>query len=330
MTEGERIPLGLLVRVACGLSLAVLLLTLTPQLVAQDHFVTRAGTRLMLDGKPFRFAGGNLDYLALAADSFGKIGATDIYYPSKQMIDDAFAALNKMNGTAARVWSSASQGCPLCIEPERGKFSETALRQLDYVVYSAGKHHVRLILLFVDPWGYYTGGIEQYKRWRGRGDFFRDPSLIADYKEYVATLINRKNAFSGVVYRDDPTILAWQPGNELRDAPIEWEREIARYIKSLDRHHLIISSNDFHSVEVEWARIPEVDMVSRHYYPYFGKDFFWTLEHDRDAAKQANKVLVVDEFGLGVGLHLEKFRGRALLGLGRRKELARIAPANGL
>ena len=266
-------------------------------LVAAEHFVTRVGTRLMLDGKQFRFAGGDLDYLALASDSFGKIGAADIYYPSHQMIDDAFATLNKMNGTVTRVWSSASQGCALCVEPEQGKFNEAALKQLDYVVYSAGKHHVRLILLFVDPWGYYTGGIEQYKKWRGGGDFFRDPALIADYKLYITTLIHRKNTFNGVMYRDDPSILAWQPGNEMRDAPIEWEREIAHYIKSLDRHHLIISSNDVHGVETDRATIPEIDILSRHCYPYFGGDASWTLERDSALAKKANKVLVVDEFG---------------------------------
>jgi len=264
---------------------------------AAQGFVTRSGTRLMVDGKPFRFAGGNLDYLALASDSFGKIDAKDVYRPSHRMVDDGFATLNKMNGTVTRVWSSASQGCALCIEPERGKFSEDALKQLDYAVYSAGWHHVRLILLFVDPWSYYTGGIAQYRRWRGGGDFFRDAALIADYKAYVAELINRKNTYTGVAYRDDPTILAWQPGNELRDAPIEWEREIARYIKSLDAHHLVISSNDFHSVEAERAAIPEIDIVSRHYYPTFGKDYVWNLERDREGPKLANKVFVVDEFG---------------------------------
>jgi mannan endo-1,4-beta-mannosidase len=277
--------------------LAVLLLAAVPPLTAADHFVTRSGTRLMLEGKPFRFAGGNLDYLALASDSFGKIGATDIYYPSKSMIDDAFAALHKMNGTVTRVWSSASQGCPLCVEPELGKFNEEALKQLDYAVYSAARHHIRLILLFVDPWGYYTGGTEQYKKWRGGGDFFRDPKLIADYKLYVSTLINRKNSYTGVKYRDDPTILAWQAGNELREAPVEWEREIAHYTKSLDPNHLIISSNDFHSLEPEHAAIKEIDILSRHYYPFFGKAYVWNLEHDAALARQANKVFVVDEFG---------------------------------
>jgi mannan endo-1,4-beta-mannosidase len=293
------------------LSPGIFLLSTTLPLQAAQPFVTRQGTRLMLDGKPFRFAGGNLDYLALASDSFGKIGATDMYYPSKFMIDDAFATLNKMNGVVTRIWSSASQGCALCIEPERGKFNETALRQLDYIVYSAGQHHIRLILLFVDPWGYYTGGIVQYQKWRGGGDFFRDPALIGDYKEYVATLIHRKNSYTGVAYRDDPTILAWQPGNELRDASLEWERDVARFIKSLDPNHLIISGDDTHGIEGDRAAIPEVDILSRHYYPYFAVNHvdsyfgvikadpekLWNLERDRDRARRANKVFVVDEFG---------------------------------
>ena len=311
MRRSGRINAHFIVGLWIWFVVAVFLVATGMPLRAAERFVTRSGTRLMVDGKPFRFAGGNLDYLALASDSFGKMDAKDIYRPSHQMVDDGFATLNKMNGTVTRVWSAASQGCALCIEPERGKFSEDALRQLDYVVYSAGQHHVRLILLFVDPWGYYTGGIDQYQKWRGGGDFFRDAALIADYKAYVAELINRKNSYTGVAYKDDPTILAWQPGNELRDAPIEWEREIARYIKSLDAHHLILSSNDFHSVEPERAAIPEIDIVSRHYYPFFGKEYVWKLGVDGAAARKANKVFVVDEFGWdGGNASVEELKSR--------------------
>ena len=276
-------------------AIGVLLLSTILPAVAGESFVTRSGTRLFLNGKPFRFAGANLDYLALASDSFGKIGATDMYYPSKYMIDDAFATMNKMGGRVARVWSSASQGCALCVEPELGRFNERALQQLDYVVYSAGQHHVRLILLFVDPWGYYTGGIVQYQKWRGGGDFYRDQTFLADYKRYVSVLINRKNTYTGTAYKDDPAILGWQPGNELRDSPLAWDREIARYIKSLDPNHLVFSGNDAHGAEPERAAIPEIDVVDKHYYPYWKSP--WSLDRDREAVKQAGKVFMVGEFG---------------------------------
>ncbi len=278
-------------------ALGVLLLSTILPAVAGESFVTRSATSLLLNGKPFRFAGANIDYLALASDSFGKIGATDIYYPSKYMIHDAFATLNKMGGRVARVWSSASQGCALCVEPELGRFNERALRQLDYVVYSAGQHHVRLILLFVDPWGYYTGGILQFQRWRGGGDFFHDPTLIADYKRYVSELINRKNTYTGMAYKDEPAILGWQLGNELEDSPLAWDREIARTIKLLDPNHLVFSGNTAHGTEPERAAIPEIDVVDKHYYLYKSSNHAWTMDRDRKAVKQAGKVFMVGEFG---------------------------------
>jgi mannan endo-1,4-beta-mannosidase len=276
-------------------AISILLLSTIPPAVAGESFVTRSGTKLFLNGKPFRFAGANVDYLALASDSFGKIGCTDLYYPSKYMIDDAFATLNKMGGGVARVWSSASQGCALCVEPELGRFNERALRQLDYVVCSAGQHHVRLILLFVDPWGYYTGGILQFQKWRGGGDFFRDATLIADYKRYVSVLINRKNTYTGIAYKDDPAILGWQPGNELQDSALAWDREIARYIKLLDPNHLVFSGNTAHGTEPERAAIPEIDVVDKHYYSLLKTP--WSFDRDRKAVEQAGKVFMVGEFG---------------------------------
>ena len=38
--------------------------------------------------------------------------------------------------------------------------------------------------------------------------------LQAQYKDYVTAIILRKNSLTGVVYRDDPTILAWDIANE--------------------------------------------------------------------------------------------------------------------
>ena len=38
--------------------------------------------------------------------------------------------------------------------------------------------------------------------------------LQAQYKDYVTAIILRKNSITGTVYRDDPTILAWDIANE--------------------------------------------------------------------------------------------------------------------
>lgn len=39
--------------------------------------------------------------------------------------------------------------------------------------------------------------------------------LLGSYKKIVTFLLNRVNTVTGVRYGDDPTILAWQTGNEL-------------------------------------------------------------------------------------------------------------------
>ena len=283
---------------AAVLALAALFAMAAPP--AGDDFVTRSGHRLMLRGKPFRFAGANLDYLVLASDSFGKFGSDDMYYPSKYMVDDAFQTLENMGGLVSRVWSSASQGCKICIKPALGKFNEEALRQLDYVVYSAGEHHIRLILLFVDPWGFYTGGEEQYKQWRGAKDFYADPAVVSDYKLYIDTLIHRRNSYNGIVYKDDPAILGWQAGNEL-DAPIGWQRSIGAYIKRADPKHLLIGSCGLmHGDKLAaCAAVPELDVIDVHYYPYLKVP--WKYDEDKALAMKAGKAFIVGEFGWDKG-----------------------------
>ena len=47
------------------------------------------------------------------------------------------------------------------------------------------------------------------------------------------------NSITGVPYRDDKAILAWQFGNEMHNASDAWLTEMAAYIKSLDKNHLV-------------------------------------------------------------------------------------------
>jgi mannan endo-1,4-beta-mannosidase len=45
-------------------------------------------------------------------------------------------------------------------------------------------------------------------------DFYTDSTIRAWYKSYVTALVQRNNTITGVMYRDDPTILAWELINE--------------------------------------------------------------------------------------------------------------------
>lgn len=62
------------------------------------------------------------------------------------------------------------------------------------------------------------GGMQQYVEWANStgtvSQFYTDSSIQALYKDYVTGIVLRKNSLTGVVYRDDPAILAWDIANE--------------------------------------------------------------------------------------------------------------------
>jgi len=45
-----------------------------------------------------------------------------------------------------------------------GEYDEAGLKALDYVIASASKHGVKLILSFIDNWKYYNG-VDQFMDW---------------------------------------------------------------------------------------------------------------------------------------------------------------------
>lgn len=47
-------------------------------------------------------------------------------------------------------------------------------------------------------------------------DFYSDPHIISWYKAWAAHLIHRNNTYNGILYREDPTIFAWELANEPR------------------------------------------------------------------------------------------------------------------
>ena len=99
-----------------------------------------------------------------------------------------------------------------------------------------------------------------------------------DYHNLIRDVLNRRNTVSGLLYKDDPSVLAWQAANEAmsyfpdRQKPqnekliTDWTLETAKFVKSVDKQHLFISSDG----TVERYRDDEnVDMVSGHYYQHW-------------------------------------------------------------
>lgn len=73
-------------------------------------------------------------------------------------------------------------------------------------------------------------GLPDYEAGR-KVSFFKDRTMIDSFKVLITQLLNRVNTVNGRRYGDDPAVLAWQTGNEMRlgsdrPAPGAWTDEI--------------------------------------------------------------------------------------------------------
>ncbi len=288
--------------------------------LASSPFVERAGTKLTLAGAPFRYSGPNIEWLGL--EGYGPHDPMGPRYPSRFEIDDAFATAAEMGARVVRSQTMGDTvGCALCIEPEQGKFNDAAFRASDYALVAAKRHGMKLIIpLIGDCATCAGGGIGQYLAWAKKTrfqDFFADPAIVAAYKKHIDAVLNHVNALTGVKYKDDPTILAWEDCNmcgivavlmgsrpEALAQVSDWVETVGAHIKQIDPHHLYLDTTGIFRA---WPKVLDnksTDLVTFEYYPHwdalFGAGKVTTAEtFTRDAASVTShaKVYIVNEFG---------------------------------
>ncbi|KAF8409248.1 hypothetical protein HHK36_005322 [Tetracentron sinense] len=151
------------------------------------------------------------------------------------------------------------------------------------------------------------------------------------------TVLTRKNTITGLEYRDDPTIFAWELMNEPRcmsdasgDTLQDWIEEMSSFVKSIDKNHLLtVGLEGFYGPRSpgklsvnpeEWAsvlgtdfirnsKISTIDFASVHIYPdhWFQEQeredklkyiSKWMLSHIDDGDKELKKPVMFTEFGL--------------------------------
>jgi hypothetical protein len=230
---------------------------------AVESFVQRSGSQLTLDGAPFRFSGPNIYWLGL----FRIQGSSPPSYPTAFQVIDALDTAQEMGATVVRAHTlGISVGCTLCISPTLGTYNEEAFKKADFAIKAAADRGLRLIIPLTDEWAYYHGGKKTFTDWRGVAEsgFYTNTTVVNDYTNYISALLNRVNSITGVAYKNDPTILAWETGNELNGATATWTQGIAQHIKSIDANHLVIDGS--YGVKSAHLSIPEVDIYTNHYY----------------------------------------------------------------
>ncbi|KAJ6747844.1 hypothetical protein OIU74_030163 [Salix koriyanagi] len=177
-----------------------------------------------------------------------------VWSPSRPKVSEMLKRGAQMGLTVCRTWafSDGRGGNALQVSP--GLFNERVFRGLDYVIVEARRNHIRLILSLVNNLVAF-GGKNQYVNWAKQAgvnvslsddSFFSNPVIKDYYKAYIKAVVKRKNSLSGVMYSEEPAIFAWELMNEPRcasssSAPVlqAWIAEMAAYIKSLDKRHLV-------------------------------------------------------------------------------------------
>ena len=296
----------------------VFLLALTGY--AQD-FVQRSGTHLIVAGAPFRYSGPNIEWLGL--EGYGPHDPAGPRLPSHFEIDDAFATAAEMGAKVVRAQTMGDTvGCPLCIEPEQGKFNDAAFASSDYALVAAHKNGMRLIIPLVGDCATCAGGgLGQYIAWnrtQSFQDFFTDPTIIAAYEAHIDAVLNHVNALTGIRYKDDPAIVAWENcnmcglvalltggGQTALAGVASWSETVGAHIKQVDQHHLYLDTTGIFRFYPKVLDNPSTDLVTFEFYPHWdallgpGGPPTTAETFTRDAATVTGhgKVFIVNEFG---------------------------------
>ena len=282
--------------------IAVLTAGLVGQLRAQAApaaapagFVYRCGIHFCLDGNNYYFAGANTyDVFTFGSGS----GDTETQFMDKAKIDAHFTNLQNDKVTVLRLWMFSHESWH-GFEKSKGVYDEQEFSLFDYVIQSAKAHNIKLIPVFENYWEAY-GGIDTRLSWEGlsggqpaRGQFFNKtkcPGCYTSYKNYVSYALNRVNHYSGVAYKNEPTIFAWELMNEPRyqdQTPNEnstgttlraWVDEMGAFIKGIDSNHMLDAGIEGHQAVYGFGgdegnpfvyiqQSPYIDFTSAHPYP---------------------------------------------------------------
>jgi len=320
-------------------------------------------------GKPFCFAGSNNYYLT---------------YKDKVMVDDVFAQAKALGLKVLRTWAFEDRGSLDDSVPSlehnpweppgtaqgvyfqyfdtktkapaynEGAEQDDGLRRLDYVLSKAAENDIKMILVLTNNWKEF-GGMDQYLKWfdlKYHHEFYTDEKARSAYKNYAQHLIERTNSVTKVVYRDDPTIFAWELANEprcrnfgkfdrLQDCKAgtitSWVKEMSAHIKSLDPNHMVaVGDEGFFNrpggageqysgtdgVDHEaYLAVDSIDFGTFHLYPEsWGTGLPWANQWITDhiaAAQKVGKPTVLEEYGVLV--KRDDKTGKVVSGLERRR-----------
>ncbi|MCO6480798.1 MAG: cellulase family glycosylhydrolase [Phaeodactylibacter sp.] len=314
---------------------------ITPAL--SQPFITVEGTDFIRNGRPYHFLGANFWYgINLASQGAG--GNRERLLRELDRLQAAGIHNLRIMGGSEGPDGSPWRMAP-ALQPAPGQYNEGLWEALDFLLAEMGKRDMAAVVCLSNFWPW-SGGFAQYVSWAEGSDipypppaegggwlpymrysarFYKDKTAMAAYFAHLEKVIGRVNSYTGIAYKEDPTIMAWQLANEPRGMFSsckyrQWIRRSARFIKQLDPHHLVCigsegntqlpTGNHFRKDH----RIPEIDYTTVHiwiqnwqwydpmepertYDKALEKAKNYIQRHLRWAEK-LNKPMVLEEFGI--------------------------------
>ena len=220
-------------------------------------FVKTSGTKFTVDGRPFFVTGVNNHYLTFGSrDEVTRVLDDSVAMGANVVRVFLQPVIGSLDGRAPTIWNWRSRADAsdlgvagtylLYWDPRKAAMAindgPDGMQKVDFLIAEAAKRRLRLVIAFLDFWDY-TGGAQQMRAWYGSQDkstfFFADPRTKRDYRTWVAHVVERVNPLTGLAYRDDPTIMAWELMNEGERAGREslrlaWIAEMSAFVKSID------------------------------------------------------------------------------------------------
>lgn len=218
-----------------------------------NSWVSVTSGSFVKDGKPFKFIGATAVNL--------------VFYDDWDLdIEKVIRTAKENNILALRLY----------VDLGWGKDSD-----FDKIFDTASKYGVHVILVFTDcccSADYPT--LKKYFEVHAPFCNITNKYSVKAFKKLIKGIIERRNSINGRVYRDDPTILAWEIANELecrlfnKSDVHKWISEIAAYIKTLDKNHLvtmgIYTDDPEFNNNYDVYDVPGLDFFSFHVYPSSG------------------------------------------------------------
>lgn len=304
-----------------------------------EGFVYADGSKFMCDGSPYYYGGTNCYYLTYKSksevknvfDDASKMGLKVIRIwgnldvgkktgkIDSQSGHEVFEGNNdgtgEKDGVYFQYWDDEA-GKPVVNEGEDG------LRRLDYVIKQAEEHDMKLVITFTNYWEAF-GGMGQYVKWyqmsQGKSvgnskvdekdtcDFYTNETIKGWYKDYIKTLLNHTNYYTGEKLMDSEAVFSWELSNEPRctvdefckdDILYNWAKEMSAYVKSIDPYHMVsVGDEGFYNLGYQEAA--KQDLPSAAYSGYYGVDFNKLMTID--TVDFGTPHMYVDQWGFDLG-----------------------------